>query len=78
MAHLVDKFYEGKLLDTVYKATKKLRGDYALGAICKDNNNELVAVRKDSSLIVGVGKDENFISSDIPTILKYTRNVIFL
>ncbi|WP_122640404.1 glutamine--fructose-6-phosphate transaminase (isomerizing) [Romboutsia sp. Marseille-P6047] len=78
VAHLVDKFYEGNLLDAVYKATEKLRGAYALGVICKDNNNELVAVRKDSPLIVGLGEDENFIASDIPAILKYTRNVYFL
>ena len=78
VAHLVDKFYEGNLLEAVYKATEKLRGAYALGVVCKDNNNELVAVRKDSPLIVGVGEDENFIASDIPAILKYTRDVIFL
>ena len=78
VAHLVDKFYEGNLLDAVYKATEKLRGAYALGVICKDNDNELVAVRKDSPLIVGLGEGENFIASDIPAILKYTRNVYFL
>ena len=74
----MDKFYEGNLLEAVYKATEKLRGAYDLGVVCKDNNNELVAVRKDSPLIVGVGEDENFIASDIPVILKYTRDVIFL
>ena len=78
VAHLVDKFYEKNLLEAIYKATEKLRGAYSLGVICKDNNNELVDVRKDSPLIVGVGKDENFIASDIPAILKYTKNVIFL
>ena len=78
VAHLVDKFYEGNLLDAVYKATAKLRGAYALGVICKDNNHELVAVRKDSPLVVGLGEGENFIASDIPAILKYTKNVYFL
>ena len=78
VAHLVDKFYEGNLLDAVYKATAKLRGAYALGVVCKDNNNELVSVRKDSPLVVGLGEGENFIASDIPAILKYTRNVYFL
>ncbi|RDY22818.1 glutamine--fructose-6-phosphate transaminase (isomerizing) [Romboutsia maritimum] len=78
VAHLVDKFYEGNLLDAVYKATEKLRGAYALGVICSDNVKELVAVRKDSPLVVGVGEGENFIASDIPAILKYTRNVYFL
>lgn len=78
IAHLVDKYYEGNLFDAVYNATRKLRGAYAIGAICKDNNNELVAVRKDSPLIVGLGEGENFIASDIPAILKYTKNVYFL
>ncbi|MEG1410441.1 MAG: glutamine--fructose-6-phosphate transaminase (isomerizing) [Terrisporobacter sp.] len=78
VAHLVDKFYEGNLLDAVYKTTARLRGAYALGVVCKDNNNELVAVRKDSPLIVGLGEGENFIASDIPAILKYTKNVYFL
>ncbi|WP_373598184.1 glutamine--fructose-6-phosphate transaminase (isomerizing) [Paraclostridium bifermentans] len=78
IAHLVDKYYEGNLLEAVYKTTERLRGAYALGVICKDNNNELVAVRKDSPLIVGLGEGENFVASDIPAILKYTRNVYFL
>lgn len=78
VAHLVDKYYEGNLLDAVYKATQRLRGAYALGVICKDNNQELVSVRKDSPLVVGLGEGENFIASDIPAILKYTRKVYFL
>ncbi|HBF8411781.1 glutamine--fructose-6-phosphate transaminase (isomerizing) [Clostridioides difficile] len=78
IAHLVDKYYEGNLLDAVYKTISKLRGAYALGVICKEHGNELVAVRKDSPLVVGVGEGENFIASDIPALLKYTRNVYFL
>lgn len=78
IAHLVDKYYEGNLLDAVYKTVARLRGAYALGVICKDNEDELVAVRKDSPLIAGVGEGENFIASDIPALLKYTRKVYFL
>lgn len=77
-AHMVSKYYEGNLLEAVYKATARFRGAYALGVVCADNANELVAVRKDSPLVVGLGEDENMIASDIPAILKYTRNVYFL
>ena len=72
-AHMVSKYYEGNLLDTA-----RFRGAYALGVICTDNDQELVAVRKDSPLIVGLGEGENFIASDIPAVLKYTRKVYYL
>ncbi|MDB2050320.1 glutamine--fructose-6-phosphate transaminase (isomerizing), partial [Clostridium perfringens] len=78
VAHMVSKYYEGNLLEAVYKATERFRGAYALGVVCADNANELVAVRKDSPLVVGLGEDENMVASDIPAILKYTRNVYFL
>ncbi|UEL49673.1 MULTISPECIES: glutamine--fructose-6-phosphate transaminase (isomerizing) [Terrisporobacter] len=78
VAHMVSKYYEGNLLEAVYKATERFRGAYALGVVCADNVNELVAVRKDSPLVVGLGEDENMVASDIPAILKYTRNVYFL
>ncbi|EJO5346835.1 glutamine--fructose-6-phosphate transaminase (isomerizing) [Clostridium botulinum] len=78
IAHLVDHYYEGDLLQAVFKAIKKLRGAYALGVVCKDNPDQLVAARKDSPLIVGIGEKENFIASDVPAILKYTRDVYFL
>lgn len=76
--HLVSKYYNGNLLDAVFRAKQDLRGAYALGIISKDSNDELVAVRKDSPLVVGIGEDEFFIASDIPALLKYTRNVYFL
>ncbi|MEG0014464.1 MAG: glutamine--fructose-6-phosphate transaminase (isomerizing) [Cellulosilyticaceae bacterium] len=78
VAHLVDKYYEGDLVDAVYKAVKNLRGAYALGVICQDRPDELVAVRKESPLIVGVGEGEYFIASDIPAILEYTKNVYYI
>ena len=78
IAHLLDKYYDGNLLDAVYKTIGDLRGAYALGVISADHNNELVAVRKDSPLIAGVGEDEAFIASDIPALLKYTRDVYYL
>ncbi len=70
-AHMVSKYYEGNLLDAVYKATARFRGAYALGVVCADNANELVAVRKDSPLVVGLGEDENMVASDIPAIARF-------
>ncbi|OJV61746.1 MAG: glutamine--fructose-6-phosphate aminotransferase [Clostridiales bacterium 38-18] len=78
IAHLVDYFYEGDLLDAVYKAVDRMIGAYAIGVISKDEPNRLVAVRKDSPLIVGLGENENFIASDIPALLKYTRNMLLI
>lgn len=76
--HLVDYYYEGDLLDAVMKAVKRMEGSYAVGVICKNEPNKLIAVRKDSPLIVGVGEGESFIASDIPAVLNYTREVYLL
>ncbi|MCY6371485.1 glutamine--fructose-6-phosphate transaminase (isomerizing) [Clostridium ganghwense] len=76
--HLVDYYYEGDLLDAVMKAVKRMEGSYAIGVVCKNEPNKLVAVRKDSPLIVGVGKGESFIASDIPAVLNHTRDVYLL
>lgn len=75
IAHLVDYHYEGNLLDAVYKAVGMMEGAYAIAVIADDNPDEIVAVRKDSPLIVGLGEHENFLASDIPAILKYTREI---
>ncbi|MCM0647269.1 glutamine--fructose-6-phosphate transaminase (isomerizing) [Clostridium swellfunianum] len=76
--HLVDYYYQGNLEDAVMKAISKMDGSYALGVVSTHEPGKLVAVRKDSPLIVGVGKDEFFIASDIPAILNYTRDVYLL
>ncbi|WP_430883784.1 glutamine--fructose-6-phosphate transaminase (isomerizing) [Fusibacter sp. JL216-2] len=78
IAHLVAYFYEGDLLKAVNKAVEKMEGAYAIGVICKDEPDKIVAVRKDSPLIVGIGEGENFLASDIPAILKYTKNVYLI
>ncbi|RKD21390.1 glutamine--fructose-6-phosphate transaminase [Caminicella sporogenes DSM 14501] len=78
IAHLIDYFYEGDLLDAVYKAIDKMEGAYAIGVICKEEPDKIVAVRKDSPLIVGLGDGENFIASDIPALLKYTRDMYLI
>lgn len=78
IAHLADYYYKGDLLEMVEKIIRKVQGSYALGIISSDNPGELVAVRKDSPLIVGLGQGENFIASDIPAILSYTRDVYLI
>lgn len=77
-AHLIEYHYKGDLLDAVIKSISEVEGSYALGVICKDNPDEFIAARKDSPLIVGLGKKENFIASDIPAILEYTRDIYIL
>ena len=78
LAHLAEMYYDGNLVDTLIKVVKDVRGSFAIGLICKNNPNELVAVRKDSPLIVGLGENENFIASDIPAILEHTRKIYLL
>ncbi len=78
IAHLVDYYYNGDIIDTVIKVMNKVEGSYALGILCDDNPDSFIAVRKESPLIVGLGNDENFIASDIPAILSHTRDVYFL
>lgn len=76
--NLVDYYYEGNLFDAVVKATSKMEGSYAIGVICKNEPDKIVAVRKDSPLIVGLGENEYFIASDIPAVLNHTREVYLL
>lgn len=78
IAHLVEYYYNGNIVETLAKVASKVDGSYALGILCEDNPDTFVAVRRESPLIVGLGKDENFIASDIPAILAHTRDVYFL
>lgn len=78
VAHLVEHYYNGDILETMIKVIGKVNGSYALGILCSDDPDSFVAVRKDSPLIVGLGEGENFIASDVPAILNRTRNVYFL
>ncbi len=77
IAHLIEENYKGNLKEAVLKTLKKLDGSYALGIIHSEHD-ELVAARNESPLVVGVGKDENLIASDIPAILEYTKRIIYL
>lgn len=78
IAQLFSYFYNGDLLETIKKVKDKLKGSYALGIIHEAEPEKIVCTRKESPLIIGIGKNSNFIASDVPAILKYTRDVIFL
>lgn len=78
IAHLVEYYYKGDLAQAVMDTVDELEGSYALGVICKDCDDKFIAARKDSPLIVGLGKGENFIASDIPAILEHTRDIYIL
>ncbi|MDD6193134.1 MAG: glutamine--fructose-6-phosphate transaminase (isomerizing) [Lachnospiraceae bacterium] len=78
VAHLLDYYYKGDPLEAVTKVMHRVDGSYALGIIFADQPEYVYAVRKDSPLIVGKGKDGNLIASDVPAVLKYTRDVCFI
>lgn len=78
IAHLLDYYYSGNPLEAVTKIMHRMEGSYALGIIFKDHPNELYAVRKDSPLIVGHTDGGSIIASDVPAVLKYTRDVYFI
>ncbi len=78
IAHLVEYYYQGNILEAVAKVMTRLEGSYALGILCVDNPDTMVAVRKESPLVIGLGEQENLIASDIPAILAHTRDVYFL
>lgn len=73
VAKLLDYYYHGDPYDAIAHVTQAVRGSYALGILFRDFPGEIFAVRKDSPLILGIGEGESFIASDIPAILKYTR-----
>ena len=75
VTHLLDELYEGDLLEATKKLIKIIKGAYALGIMAVNEPDRIIAVRKESPLIIGLGKGENYIASDIPAILKYTRDV---
>lgn len=78
LPHLIEEFYRGDLEAAVRETVAKVEGSFALLVISSDHPEELVAARKASPLIIGLGKNENFIASDIPAILPYTRDAYVL
>lgn len=78
IAQLIGIYYNGDLTDAVYKAVDKMRGAYAIGVICASEPDKIVAVRKDSPLVVGLGQGCNFIASDIPALLRHVRKIYLI
>ena len=78
LAHLLDKYYNGNPIEAITKMMVRIRGSYALGILFKDRPGEIYAVRNDSPLIAGRSDCGNFIASDVPAILKYTREICFV
>ena len=78
IAYLLEESYAGDLPAALEKTVAQLEGSYALAVMAADNPGEIVVTRKDSPLVVGLGKDGNFIASDIPALLSHTREIIML
>lgn len=78
LAHLVEHFYNGNLEQAVKETLRKVEGSYAIGVVTAHEPDKIIAARKDSPLVIGIGEEEYFIASDIPAILGYTREVLLL
>ena len=78
VAQLIEYFYDGDLLQAVGRVLRRIQGAYALGILCADCPDQIVAVRKDSPLILGYGEGCHFIASDVTAILRHTRRVGYM
>lgn len=78
IAVLVEKYYEGDLLEAVEKAKERLEGSFACGIISVDEPERLIGLRVESPLVLGLAGDDLIMASDIPSLLKYTKDVIYL
>ncbi|GAB6078233.1 glutamine--fructose-6-phosphate transaminase (isomerizing) [Hydrogenobaculum acidophilum] len=78
IVHLIAKYYEGDLLEAVKKTIELLKGAFAFAVITKYEPDRIIGVKQGSPLVIGVGENENFLASDIPAILPYTKQIIVL
>jgi glutamine---fructose-6-phosphate transaminase (isomerizing) len=78
LAHLIEEFYEGNLEAAVIQALQHVEGTYGIAVICKNEPDKIVAARKGSPLLIGLGDNEFFVASDVSAILAHTRQVVYL
>lgn len=78
IVHLIEEEFENSIEETVLKVIRKIKGSYAMAIIDKMDPQKIVAVRKDSPMVIGIGENENFVASDIPALLEYTKNMYIL
>ena len=78
VAVLIEKYYEDDILEAVKKAKNDLRGSFALGILCQDESDRLIVLREESPLVLGITNDGILAASDLPSIIKYTKDVIYL
>jgi len=78
LCHLVEEHYEGDLVEAVRLALRQVDGTYGIAVMCTDSPGEIVAARLGSPLVIGRGKNENFVASDVSAILSHTNQVVYL
>ena len=78
LAHLIEEFFDGNLEEAVLEALRKVEGTYGIAVVSSRDPNKIVAARKGSPLLVGLGEGEYFVASDVSAILAHTRQVIYL
>ena len=78
IVHLIEKFYNGDLEQAVRKAVRELRGSFALAVLSEKEKDKLVGARLGSPLVLGIGKGENYLASDVTALLDYTKEIVFL
>ena len=78
VAHLLEDMYDGDFVDTVRSMLNRVDGAYALEIICADEPDKIICTKKENPLVIGLGKGENFVASDIPAIINYTRDTYIL
>ena len=78
LAHLIEEYYDGDLMEATQAALSQVEGTYGIAVISKDNPHQIVAARHGSPLVIGTGKGENFVASDVAAILRHTNRVVYL